>query len=70
MKAFFRKWFAPIKFKRLFDIAASFSALIILSPLFLVICFVNFLTPDTKIFFSHERREEEESRLKFINSKQ
>lgn len=56
MKAFFRKWFAPIKFKRLFDIAASFSALIILSPLFLVICFVNFLTPDTKIFFSHERR--------------
>lgn len=56
MKAFFKKWFTPIKFKRLFDIVASFTALIILSPLFLIICFVNLLTPDTKIFFSHERR--------------
>ena len=56
MKYFFSKCFEPIKFKRISDIAASFSELIILSPLFLVICFVNFLTPDTKIFFSHERR--------------
>ena len=56
MKAFLKKWFAPIKFKRLFDIVVSFFALLVLSPLFLIICFVNLLTPDTKIFFSHERR--------------
>ncbi|MBD8978793.1 MAG: sugar transferase [Clostridiales bacterium] len=56
MKAFFKKWFAPIKFKRLFDIVVSFLALVILSPLFLVICVINFFTPDTSVFFSHERR--------------
>ena len=56
MKAFFKKWLAPIKFKRLFDIIASFLALIILSPLFLIICVINLFTPDTKVFFSHERR--------------
>lgn len=56
MKAFLKKWFAPIKFKRLFDIIASFLALILLSPLFLVICVINYFTPDTKVFFSHERR--------------
>lgn len=56
MKAFLKKWLAPIKFKRLFDIFVSFFALIILSPLFIVICFINLLTPDTKVFFSHERR--------------
>lgn len=56
MKAFLKKWLAPIKFKRLFDIFVSFCALIILSPLFIVICFINLLTPDTKVFFSHERR--------------
>ncbi len=56
MKSFFKKWLAPIKFKRLFDIIASFFALIILSPLFLVICAINFFTPDTSVFFSHERR--------------
>ncbi len=56
MKAFLKKWLAPIKFKRLFDIIASFFALIILSPLFLVICVINLFTPDTKVFFTHERR--------------
>lgn len=56
MKSFFKKWLAPIKFKRLFDIFASFFALILLSPLFLIICIINFFTPDTSVFFSHERR--------------
>ncbi|MDE6123645.1 MAG: sugar transferase [Eubacterium sp.] len=56
MKAFIKKWLKPIKFKRLFDIFVSLFALIILSPLFLVICIINLLTPDTRVFFSHERR--------------
>lgn len=56
MKAFLKKWLAPIKFKRLFDIVASLFALIFLSPLFLIICIINALTPETSIFFSHERR--------------
>lgn len=56
MKSFIKKWLAPIKFKRLFDIIASFSALVILSPLFAVICVINLFTPDTSVFFSHERR--------------
>ena len=56
MKKFFKKWLAPTKFKRLFDIIFSLLALIILSPLFLVICTIIFFTPDCKVFFSHERR--------------
>ncbi len=56
MKAFIKKWLRPIKFKRLFDIFLSLFALIILSPLFFIICIINFLTPDTRVFFSHERR--------------
>ena len=56
MKAFIKKWLRPIKFKRLFDIFFFLFALIILSPLFLIICIINFLTPDTRVFFSHERR--------------
>lgn len=56
MKAFIKKCLRPIKFKRLFDIFLSLFALIILSPLFLIICIINFLTPDTRVFFSHERR--------------
>ena len=56
MKKFFKKWLAPTKFKRLFDIIFSLVALIILSPLFLVICTIIFFTPDCKVFFSHERR--------------
>lgn len=56
MKSFFKKWLAPIKFKRLFDIFASFFALVILSPVFLTICVINLFTPDTSVFFSHERR--------------
>ncbi len=56
MRSFIKKWLAPIKFKRLFDIFASFFALVILSPLFAVICVINFFTPDTSVFFSHERR--------------
>lgn len=56
MKEFIRKYFGPTKWKRLFDIIVSFFALILLSPLFLVICTINFFTPDCKVFFSHERR--------------
>lgn len=67
MKAFIKKWLRPIKFKRLFDIFLSLFALIILSPLFLIICIINFLTPDTRVFFSHERRGRRGSRLKYIS---
>lgn len=56
MKSFLKKWLAPIKFKRLFDIFASFFALVLLSPVFLTICVINLFTPDTSVFFSHERR--------------
>lgn len=56
MREFIKKYFGPTKFKRLFDIVASFFALIVLSPVFLVICFANLITPDTSVFFSHERR--------------
>ena len=51
-----KKWFGPTKIKRLFDICASFLALVVLSPLFLVICIVNLFTPECSVFFSHERR--------------
>lgn len=51
-----KKWFTQTKFKRLFDIVVSFFSLILLSPLFAVICLINALTPNTSIFFSHERR--------------
>jgi len=56
MKEYIKKYFGATKWKRLFDIVASFLALIILSPLFLVICAIIFFTPDCKVFFSHERR--------------
>ena len=56
MKEKFKKYFGPTKFKRLFDIVVSFIALIVLSPLFLVICIANLMTPNTSVFFSHERR--------------
>lgn len=56
MKDKLKIYFGPTKIKRLFDIAASFYALILLSPLFLVICIANILTPNTRVFFSHERR--------------
>lgn len=54
MKDRLKKYFRPTKFKRLFDIVVSFFALIFLS--FLVICIANLLTPNTSVFFSHERR--------------
>lgn len=56
MKKFLHKYFGATKWKRLFDIVASFVSLIVLSPLFLFIMTVNFFTPNTKVFFSHERR--------------
>lgn len=56
MKEFIKTYFGPTKFKRLFDIVASFFALILLSPVFLAICLANLMTPDTSVFFSHERR--------------
>ena len=56
MKDKLKKYFGPTKIKRLFDIVVSFFALIFLSPLFLVICVAKILTPNTSVFFSHERR--------------
>jgi O-antigen biosynthesis protein WbqP len=56
MKNFVKKYFGPTKWKRLFDIAVSLLALILLSPLFIVICTINFFTPDCRVFFTHERR--------------
>ena len=52
----FKKIFTPTGVKRIFDIVGSLTALIALSPLFLVICIANLLTPNTSVFFSHERR--------------
>ncbi len=51
-----KKFFGATKIKRLFDIVVSFLALIILSPLFLVISLINLFTPDCSVFFTHERR--------------
>ncbi len=56
MKDFLRKYFGATKWKRLFDLVVSLIALILLSPLFLIICLVLLFTPDSKVFFSHERR--------------
>lgn len=56
MKDFFKKYFGPTKFKRLFDIVMSLFGMIVLSPLFLLICIANILTPNCSVFFSHERR--------------
>lgn len=64
-----KKWFGPTKIKRLFDICASFLALVVLSPLFLVICIVNLFTPECSVFFSHERRDGEASPLPFTSSR-
>lgn len=51
-----KKWFTQTKFKRLFDILLSLFSLIVLSPLFAVVCLINALTPNSSVFFSHERR--------------
>lgn len=56
MKDFFKKYIGPTKFKRLFDIVMSLFGMIVLSPLFLLICIANILTPNCSVFFSHERR--------------
>ena len=56
MNAFLKKYFGATKWKRLFDIALSAVALLILLPLFIIICLILLFTPDSKIFFSHERR--------------
>lgn len=56
MKSDFDKYQRALKLKRLFDVVASILALILLSPLFVFICCVNLFTPDTSVFFSHERR--------------
>ena len=56
MKDFLRFLFAPTKWKRLFDLVASALALILLIPLFVVICVILFFTPDSRVFFTHERR--------------
>ena len=42
--------------RRAQDVVLSFLALVVLSPLFLVICIVNLFTPECSVFFSHERR--------------
>lgn len=56
MKSLIKKYFGATKWKRLFDIVMSLFALIILSPLFLCVCLILLITPDSKVFFSHERR--------------
>ena len=56
MKELLHKYFGATKWKRLFDLVASGIALILLSPVFLVICLVLVFTPDSRVFFSHERR--------------
>ena len=56
MDTFIKKYFGATKWKRLFDIAISAVALLLLLPLFIVICLILLFTPDSKVFFSHERR--------------
>lgn len=56
MKDFLHKYFGATKWKRLFDIVVSLASLILLSPLFLIIMTILFFTPDSNVFFSHERR--------------
>lgn len=56
IKRFLKKWLAPTKWKRLFDIIVSFVSLVFISPLFLVICIINYFTPNCSVFFHHERR--------------
>ena len=56
MKRFLKKYFGATKWKRLFDIGFSLLGMIVLLPLFLVICLVLLFTPHSKVFFSHERR--------------
>ena len=53
---FLKKWLAPIKFKRLFDIVASAGLLVVLSPVFAVVALVLLLTPNSSIIFKQERR--------------
>ena len=50
------KYFGATKWKRLFDIVLSFFGMIVMSPVFLVIICLLLFTPDSKVFFSHERR--------------
>ena len=56
MKSFLKKYFGATKWKRLFDIVFSLLGMILLSPVFLTICAMLFFTPNSKVFFSHERR--------------
>ena len=56
MSNFIKKYFGATKWKRLFDIVMSLFAMIVLSPVFLAIILILFFTPDSKVFFSHERR--------------
>lgn len=56
MKRFLKKYFGATKWKRLFDIAFSLFGMLVLSPLFIGICLVLLFTPNSKVFFSHERR--------------
>lgn len=56
MKRFLKKYFGATKWKRLFDIGFSLLGMLVLSPLFLGICLVLLFTPNSKVFFSHERR--------------
>ena len=56
MKSILMKYFGATKWKRLFDIVLSFFGMIVMSPVFLVIICLLLFTPDSKVFFSHERR--------------
>jgi O-antigen biosynthesis protein WbqP len=56
MKRFIKKYFGATKWKRLADLVFSLVGMLVLSPVFLVICCALFFTPNSKVFFSHERR--------------
>ena len=56
MKKIIKKYFGATKWKRLFDIVMALIGLIVMSPVFVVIICLLLFTPDSKIFFSHERR--------------
>lgn len=56
MKHFLKKYFGATKWKRLFDMVMALLGMVLLSPVFLIIILVLLFTPDSKVFFSHERR--------------
>ncbi|MCR5206900.1 MAG: sugar transferase [Eubacterium sp.] len=56
MKEVLKKYFGATKWKRLFDIFLALFGMVVLSPVYIVIICLLVITPDSKVFFSHERR--------------